>query len=263
MANNQAINTRDLFSIQNKVALVTGGSRGIGRMIAQGYLEAGAKVYISSRKKDVCNKTAEELSDFGTCVSIPGDISSEQGIKELAAEISKREKALHILVNNAGATWGKPLSEYPVSGYDKVMDTNVKGIFFLTRELVPLLKNAAQPGDPARVINIGSIDAIKVPVVENFAYSISKAAVHYLTKVLALELPKSNISCNAIAPGPFESQMTEWLFDNMLDAIVEMCPLKRIGNPSDMAGLAIFLASRAGAYLNGTVIPIDGGLCLK
>src|SRR6185295_1758310 len=196
----QAINVQDLFSIKGKVAVVTGGSRGIGLMIAHGFVEAGAKVYISSRKKEVCDAVAEELSRVGQCFSIPSDVSTTEGRAELVRTLSEREEALHILVNNAGAAWGAPLEEYPESGFDKVMDTNVKSIFFLTRDLVPLLEKGASPGNPARVINVGSIDGLKVPGVENYAYAPSKAAVHHMTRVLAVKLGPRGITVNAIAP---------------------------------------------------------------
>jgi NAD(P)-dependent dehydrogenase (short-subunit alcohol dehydrogenase family) len=258
----QAINAKELFSIAGKVALVTGGSRGIGLMIARGYLEAGAKVYISSRKKEICDRVAAELSEVGECVSIPADLSTTEGCKRLSDEFAAREQSLHILVNNAGAAWGAPVEEYPEAGFDKVMDTNVKGVFFLTQYLLPRLESGARPGDPARVINIGSIDGIKVPFIDNFAYAPSKAAVHHLTKVLAVKLGPRAITVNAIAPGPFESQMTRWLLENHKGKIESNCPLGRIGEPSDMAGVAIYLASRAGAYVNGVVIPVDGGICL-
>jgi NAD(P)-dependent dehydrogenase (short-subunit alcohol dehydrogenase family) len=258
----QAINVQDLFSIRGKVALVTGGSRGIGLMIARGFVEAGAKVYISSRKKEACDRAAEELSAIGTCISIPADVSTTEGRAWLVNELSAKEQALHILVNNAGAAWGAELTEYPESGFDKVMDTNVKAVFFLTRDLVPLLEKAAAPGDPGRVINIGSIDGIKVPSVENYAYAPSKAAVHHLTRVLAVKLGPLGITVNAVAPGPFESQMTKWLLEKFQSRIESQCPLGRIGSPPDMAGVAIYLASRAGSYVNGVVIPVDGGICI-
>lgn len=259
----EAINVSDLFSIKGKTALVTGGSRGIGLMIARGYLEAGAKVYISSRKAQVCDETARQLSEIGECISIPADLSTVEGCTHLADELKTRETALHILVNNAGAAWGAPLEEYPEAGWDKVMDTNVKGVFFLTQHLIPLLEKAARPNDPARIINIGSIDGLKVPRVENYAYSPSKAAVHHLTRVLAVKLGERNITVNAVAPGPFESQMMKFTLEQFRTEIEANCPLKRIGAPGDMAGVAIYLASRAGAYVNGTVIPVDGGICVK
>lgn len=263
MTPNDAINVQDLFSIKGKTALVTGGSRGIGLMIARGYLEAGAKVYISSRKKEACDETARQLSAIGECLSIPADLSTVAGCEALANEIKSREQSLQILVNNAGAVWGAALEEFPEAGWDKIMDTNVKGIFFLTQHLLPLLEKAASHNDPARVINVGSIDGLKVPRVDNFSYSPSKAAVHHLTRVLAVKLGERNITVNAIAPGPFESKMTEWMLENFRSQIETTCPLKRIGNPSDMAGVAIYLASRAGAYVNGVVIPVDGGICIK
>jgi NAD(P)-dependent dehydrogenase (short-subunit alcohol dehydrogenase family) len=231
-------------------------------MIARGFIESGAKVYISSRKKEVCDRVAEDLSTIGRCISIPADLSTTEGCAQLAQELAEREKVLHILVNNAGAAWGAPLAEYPELGFDKVMDTNVKAVFFLTKELVPLLEKAVARDDPARVINVGSIDGLKVPRVENYAYGPSKAAVHHLTRVLAVTLGRRGITVNAIAPGPFESQMTKWMLENFQAQIEANCPLGRIGSPPDMAGVAIYLASRAGAYVNGVVIPVDGGICI-
>jgi NAD(P)-dependent dehydrogenase (short-subunit alcohol dehydrogenase family) len=249
----------DLFSVQGKVALVTGGSRGIGLMIAQGYVRAGARVYISSRKKDACDRTAAELSREGTCLSLPADLSTEAGARALAAALAEREPALHVLVNNAGANWGAPLTEYPDSAWDKVLALNVKAIFHLTVKTLPHLRAAARPGDPARVINVGSIDGLKVPLLETYAYSASKAAVHHMTRVLARRLAPE-VTVNAVAPGPFESKMMHETLERFRDAIVGSCPLGRIGEPEDMAGVAIFLASRAGAYLTGAVIPVDGGI---
>ena len=259
----EAIGVSELFSIAGKVALVTGGSRGIGFMVARGYLEAGAKVYISARKREACDEAAARLSKIGPCFSIPGDVSTAGGCRALAEEVTAREQALHILVNNAGASWGARLEEYAEDGFDKVMDTNVKSIFFLTQSLLAALERAARPGDPARVINIGSIDGIKVPFVENYAYSPSKAAAHHLTRVLAVQLGPRGITVNAVAPGPFESHMTRWMLANFQKKLEEMCPLGRIGSPPDMAGVAIYLASRAGAYCNGVVIPVDGGINLR
>jgi NAD(P)-dependent dehydrogenase (short-subunit alcohol dehydrogenase family) len=253
----------NLFSIDGKVALVTGGSRGIGLMIARGFVEAGAKVYISSRKAEVCDKVAAELSRGGTCVSLPADCSTEAGARGLADALGKHEKALHILVNNAGNNWGAPLAEYPDSAWDRVLGLNVKGVFHLTRACLPMLERGARPGDPARVINIGSIDGLQAPLLETYAYSASKAAVHQLTRVLAHRLAPQNITVNAIAPGPFESKMMHETLERFRDAIVSSCPLGRIGEPEDMAGAAIYLASRAGAYLTGTVIPVDGGITTR
>jgi len=252
----------NLFSIDGKVALVTGGSRGIGLMIARGFVEAGAKVYISSRKADVCDRVATELSAHGTCVSLPADLSTEAGARALATAFSAREQALHVLVNNAGANWGAPLVEFPDSAWDKVLALNVKSIFHLTRQLLPQLERAVRPGDPARVINIGSIDGLQAPLLETYSYSASKAAVHHLTRVLAHKLAP-RITVNAIAPGPFESKMMHETLERFRDAIVGSCPLGRIGEPDDMAGAAIYLASRAGAYLTGAVIPVDGGITTR
>ena len=251
---------KDLFSIEGKTAVVTGGSQGIGLMIARGYVEAGAKVYISSRKKDVCDRVAAELSAHGTCISVPANLSTEAGAKALAQEIARREPALHILVNNAGANWGAPLAEYPDSAWDKVLALNLKAPFFLTRELLGLLEKGARPGDPARVINIGSIDGLQVPRLETYAYSASKAGVHHMTRVLARALAPQGITVNAVAPGPFQSKMMAVTLERFSDIIVASCPLGRIGEPDDMAGVAIYLASRAGAYLTGAVIPVDGGI---
>ncbi len=249
-----------LFDIEGKVALVTGGSRGIGHMIAKGYLEAGATVYISSRKADVCDEVAAELSKTGTCVSLPADLSQVDECDRLAAELGRREPALHVLVNNAGATWGAPLADFPADAWDKVMTLNVRAPFLLTRALVPMLAAAATADDPARVINIGSIDGIQVPALETYSYSSSKAAVHQLTRHLARQLGPRNITVNAVAPGPFESKMMAQTLATAGDAIARMSPLGRIGRPDDMAGVAIYLASRAGAYVTGAVIPVDGGI---
>jgi len=257
----EPIDVATLFDLKDKVILVTGGSRGIGLMIARGYVEAGATVYISSRKKEVCDAVAAELSKVGTCVSLPADISDQTGIDALVTALTAREKHLDVLVNNAGAAWGEPIESYPEDGFAKVMDLNVKSLFFLTQKLLPMLEAAADK--PARVINIGSIDGIQVPFTPTYAYTASKAAVHHLTHHLAVHLGPRGIGVNAIAPGPFESKMTAWLLDNHKETIEKGCPLGRIGAPKDMAGVAIFLASRAGAYLNGTVIPVDGGIHIK
>lgn len=250
---------QDLFSIEGKTALVTGGTRGIGLMIARGFVEAGARVYVSSRKAEVCESVAAELSQVGTCVGLPADLSTQEECDRIASEIGTREESLSILVNNAGANWAAPLAEYPDAAWDKVLALNVKGIFHLTRALVPMLEKAAAPGDPARVINIGSIDGIQAPGLETYAYSASKAAVHHMTRVLAKRLAPT-VTVNAVAPGPFESKMMEATLERFRDSIVQGVPMGRIGEPEDMAGVAIYLASRAGAYLTGSVIPVDGGM---
>lgn len=264
-----AVDFSNIFSIAGKTALVTGGSRGIGEMIAAGFLAAGAKVYISSRKADVCNATAERLaSEYGgECVSLPADLSGVAGAEALAAEIAAREDKLDILVNNAGASWGAPIDEFPEAGWDKVMDTNVKGVFFLTQKLLPQLRAAGTAEDPARVINIGSIDGLQSSPFSVFSYGASKAAVHHLTRFLANHLAKDNITCNAIAPGPYptwmlstgvgfggETEGVDW------EAVGATNPRGRVGTPEDIAGLAIFLCSRAGAYIVGETIASDGGI---
>jgi NAD(P)-dependent dehydrogenase (short-subunit alcohol dehydrogenase family) len=249
----------DLFSVDGKVAVVTGGSRGIGLMIAQGFVEAGARVYISSRKADVCEEVAAELSQIGECIAVPADLAHEDGCELLAESVAEREDRIHVLVNNAGATWGAPLAEQDTASWDRVLNINVQGVFHTTKFLLPLLEKGATDADPARVINIGSVDGIQVPMLETYSYSASKAAVHQLTRHLAKHLAP-RITVNAIAPGPFESKMMAATLEAFGDQIAASAPMKRIGRPDDMAGTAIFLASRAGAYVTGAVIPVDGGI---
>jgi len=251
---------KDLFNVSGKVVLVTGGSRGIGLMIARGFVEGGAKVYISARKQGELDAARSELAEVGNVVAVPADLSTEAGCNALAAELARRERALHVLVNNAGANWGAPLAEYPDDAWDKVLALNVKSVFHLTRASLPQLKVAATSDDPARVVNIGSVDGLHVPPLETYAYSASKAAVHHLTRTLARRLAGENVTVNAIAPGPFESKMMKKTLEDFHDAIVASVPRGRIGQPEDMAGVAIYLASRAGAYVTGAVIPVDGGL---
>jgi NAD(P)-dependent dehydrogenase (short-subunit alcohol dehydrogenase family) len=249
----------ELFSIDGKVAVVTGGTRGIGRMIAEAYVRAGVKVYVSSRKEDAVAQTVEELSALGTCVGIPANLSTEDECRRLAEEVTAHDGAVHILVNNAGATWGAPLDEYDAAAWDRVLDLNVKSVFQLTRFLRPALEAAATDDDPARVINIGSIDGIHVPIMETYAYSASKAAVHQLTRHLAKRLaPK--VTVNAIAPGPFESKMMAQTLRDFGEQIAADAPMRRIGRPSDMGGAAIYLASPAASYVTGVVLPVDGGI---
>jgi NAD(P)-dependent dehydrogenase (short-subunit alcohol dehydrogenase family) len=250
---------KNLFSVEGKVVLVTGGSRGIGEMIARGYVENGAKVYISSRKAEVCDRVAEELSDYGTCISLPFDLGGMAGIEGLADAIKERESRLDVLVNNAGATWGAPIDEYPEDGWDKTVDLNVKSIFFLTQKLLPLLRAAATAEEPSRVINIASVNGIAPPTLETYAYSTSKAGCIMLTRHLAKRLAPEHILVNAIAPGPFPSKMMAATLAQAGDAIAKNNPRGRIGQPEDIAGVAIFLSSRASAYTTGAVVPCDGG----
>mgnify|MGYP001828115220 FL=1 len=251
---------RKLFDVTGKTALVTGGSRGIGAMIAEGFVANGVRTYISSRKADACDATAERLAKLGECISIPADLSTLDGVHHLAREIGSRESQLEILVNNAGATWGADIEEFPESGWDKVMDINLKGPFFLTQSLLPLLEAAATPDDPARIINVGSIDGLNVNKLGTYSYGPSKAALHHLTRTFASHLAERYITANAIAPGPFPSKMTAGIAETMGEEIRRYVPLKRWGEPEDMAGVAIYLASKAGAYVSGAIIPVDGGI---
>ena len=251
---------KNLFDVSGKVALVTGGSRGIGEMIAEGFVANGVKTYISSRKAEACDATAARLSGQGECISIPADLSTAKGIAALAGEIKSHEDQLDILVNNAGATWGAAIEEFPESAWDKVMDINVKGPFFLTQALLPLLEKSATPEDPARVIMVGSVDGLNVNKLPTFSYGPSKAAVHHLARMLASHLAGRNITSNAIAPGPFPSKMMAHTLENFGEQVRAGVPLKRIGKPADMAGAAIYLSSKASSYVTGIIIPVDGGV---
>lgn len=251
---------KDLFSLEGRTALVTGGSRGIGKMIARGFLAFGAKVYISSRKAAACDAAAEELSrDGGVCISLPMDVSDVAGAQRLAAAYMEREPRLDILVNNAGAAWAAPLDDFPEHGWDKVMNLNVKSPFFLTQALLPALRASASADRPAKVINIASIDGWSVNPLETYSYAASKAGLIHLTKRMGLRLAPEHIGVTAIAPGPFASEMNTAARDQA-DAVAARVPMGRIGRDEDMAGAAVYLASRAGDYVIGSTVIVDGGV---
>jgi len=250
----------DLFDLTGKVAVVTGGTRGVGLMMARGLLQAGASVYVSSRKAEAGQAAVRELSGYGVVLSVPADLSREQECRRLAAEVGRSEEGVHVLVNNAGANWAAPLAEFPAAGWDKVVDLNLKAPFFLTRAFLPLLQAAGTAADPARVINVGSIDGLRVPDLPTYSYAASKAGLHQLTRVLARELGPRHITVNAVAPGPFQSKMMAATLAEHGEEIAAASPLGRIGCPDDMAGVAIFLAGRGSAYITGAVIPVDGGI---
>lgn len=249
----------ELFSVAGKTALVTGGTSGIGYMIAEGYLRAGVRVYISSRKPEACRQAEQDLSRFGEVHAIPADASREDQCRNLVDAIAARDDRLHILVNNAGATWGAAFDDFPPAAFDKVLTLNVKAPFVLTQLARPMLEAASAADDPARVINIGSIDGLAVPRVPNFSYSASKAAIHQLTRHLAAELAPS-ILVNAIAPGPFSSKMMAATLDAVGEQLEAASPVKRIGRTEDIAAAAVYLAAPATNFMTGAVIPLDGGL---
>jgi len=253
-----------LFSLTGKHALVTGGSGGLGMMMSKGLLQNGAKVTISSRSQQKCDGALAELQHYGECRGICADLTNAEDRSRLVAELSESEfgEGLDILVNNAGTNWGAKLEDYPDEGFAKVVNTNLNAVFSVTRDLVPLLEKAGGDEDPSRIINIGSMDGLQVPVVQRiptFAYSASKAALHHLTRTLAVDLASRNITVNAVAPGFFESKMTDYVLANFRQDIEADCPMGRIGQPSEIVGVVIYLASRAGNYTNGAVIPVDGG----
>ncbi len=250
----------DLFDLTGKVAVVTGGTRGIGLMMARGLLQAGASVYVSSRKAEAGEAAVAQLSAYGRTVSVPANLATEEECVRLAAEVGRSEEQVHVLVNNAGATWGAALAEFPASAWDKVLDLNLKTPFFLTRAFLPLLEAAGTADDPARVINVGSIDGLRVPELHTYSYAASKAGLHQLTRVLARELGPRHITVNAVAPGPFESKMMAATLAEHAEQIAASSPLGRIGRPDDMAGVAVFLSGRGAAYVTGAVIPVDGGI---
>ncbi|WP_375001659.1 SDR family oxidoreductase [Aeromicrobium sp. CTD01-1L150] len=255
------MDTTELFSLAGRTALVTGGSRGIGRMIAEGFLAQGARVYISARKAEACDATARELSELGHCVSLPADVSTVEGARGLVAAYAEHEESLGILVNNAGAAWSAPYEEFPESGWDKVVDLNLKTPFFLTQALTPMLRAAAGT-ELSKVINIASIDGLSVNPQETYSYAASKAGLIHLTRRMSLRLVSDRINVTGIAPGAFASNMNKDARDRG-DELSEIIPAGRIGTPEDMAGAAIFLASRAGDYMVGETIAVDGGVTIS
>ncbi len=260
MGSDQFSSHAELFDLTGKRAVVTGGTRGIGLMMARGLVQAGARVIISSRKAEACEQAASELSKLGDVQAIPADLSRHDECLRLAELVTADDQPLHILVNNAGATWGEPLESFPDSAWDKVLDLNVKSPFWLVQALLPTLRKAGTADDPARIINVGSIDGIRPSRLPVYSYGASKAALHQVTRMLAHELGPQHITVNAVAPGPFQSKMMAATLESFGDAIAAVAPLRRIGRDDDMAGIAVYLASRAGAYLTGAVIPVDGGL---
>ncbi|CAI8997747.1 SDR family oxidoreductase [Pseudomonas sp. fls2-241-R2A-110] len=252
------------FSLQGRTALVTGGTRGIGKMIAKAYVEAGASVYVCARDADACRQTADELSAFGVCHAVAANLAHEEGVQQLAAHLSEQIGQLDILVNNAGTTWGAPLESYPVKGWEKVMQLNVTSVFNCIQQFLPLLRKAGSPANPARIINIGSVAGISSFGEEAYAYGPSKAALHQLSRILARELVSQHINVNVIAPGRFPSKMTQHIGNDeqALAHDTALIPMKRWGREEEMAALAISLASTAGAYMTGNIIPLDGGFSL-
>ncbi|WP_037571177.1 SDR family oxidoreductase [Phaeacidiphilus oryzae] len=260
MADDRLTSHTDLFDLKGKHALVTGGTGGIGLMIARGLLQAGARVVVSSRKPDACAEAQRLLSGFGDVHAIPADLSRHEECRRLADLVEADSGRLDVLVNNAGAMWREPLETFPDEAWDTVLDLNLKAPFRLVQALLPALRRAATADDPARIVNIGSIAAIHVAESPNYSYAGSKAALHQLTRVLARELGPQHITVNAVAPGPFPSRMMAATLEAVGDRIAAKAPLRRLGRDDDMAGIAVFLASRAGSYLTGTVIPVDGGI---
>jgi NAD(P)-dependent dehydrogenase (short-subunit alcohol dehydrogenase family) len=263
---NENFQIEELFSLSGKTALITGGSSGLGLVMAKGLLQNGAKVVIASRRQKKCDLALQELKAYGEVYAFATDVTQAEPREKLLEFVDDKLGSLSILLNNAGANWGASLEDYPDEGFAKVMDINLNAVFSLSRDAVPLLSKAASAKDPARIINIGSMDGIHIPIVQRvptFAYSASKAALHHLTKAMAVELAPKQITVNAVAPGFFESRMTDYIFEHYLDDIEDDCPLHRIGQPQEIVGIVAYLASKAGSYTNGAVIPVDGGTSIS
>ncbi|KAK3989272.1 hypothetical protein QBC44DRAFT_327874 [Cladorrhinum sp. PSN332] len=256
-----------LFSVKDKVVLITGGAKGVGRMISEGFVRNGAKVYISSRDAAACDQACKELNSIstpskGSAHALPADLQSLEQVTKLVSQLSALESKLHVLINNSGATWGTDYDAYPDQAFTKLLTLNLQRVFTLTQQLTPLLEKASTPTDPARVIHIGSIDGIRVPSLPTFAYSASKAGLHHLSRHLAVELGPRGITSNTLACGPFPSKMMAHTLENFGEEIKGANPLGRIGSPGDVAGACIFLSSKAGGYVNGATIALDGGVHL-
>ncbi|RJQ84189.1 SDR family oxidoreductase [Amycolatopsis panacis] len=249
-----------MFGLPGQTAVVTGGTRGIGYMIAEGLLRAGAAVILCARHQEDCDTAARQLSPFGEVMGVRADLSTTGGCESFARLVSTHTDSIDVLVNNAGASWGAAIEEYPEAAWDKVLGLNLKAPFFLTQQLLPLLRRGATPDDPSRVINIGSIDGLVVPSVPNYAYAASKAAIHHLTRAMARDLAESHVLVNAIAPGPFESKMMSWMLRNFEQRIKDSSPLGRVGSAIDMAAAVVYLAGRGSGYVTGAVLPVDGGI---
>jgi|TARA_B110000438_G_scaffold224686_1_gene218542 NAD(P)-dependent dehydrogenase (short-subunit alcohol dehydrogenase family) len=259
-------NLNRLFDLKGKTALITGGSSGLGLIMAKGLLQNGARVLIASRKQKKSDMALIELEKYGDCFAVTADVTKSDDRVKIVTAVDDCFDGLSILINNAGGNWGAKLEDYPDDGFEKVISTNLNAVFSLTRDLIPQLARSATDDDPGRIINIGSMDGIHVPIVQRvptFAYSASKAALHHLTKALAIDLAPKKITVNAVAPGFFESRMTDYVFKHFITDIEDDCPLHRIGRPEELVGIVAYLASRAGAYTNGAVIPVDGGTSIS